>query len=203
MLTNLTDLVTSLTTQQAMILRQTQPVCAAILPPAPLPPIAADPIPLPPIAAPSIQSSGSSRPPGHPIPPQEVPQNPFPPCLLPQPTFFPPSFPPFLTGRNPLFAGAQALLYKPDPFFSSLDSNASFFDAIRQAPVPEDFRPPRLEAYRGVTDLRENIQGFEAAIRYRQLDEATKCHLLASTLKGAAFSWFVKLPRVTSVPTST
>ncbi|PKA54382.1 hypothetical protein AXF42_Ash000215 [Apostasia shenzhenica] len=62
-------------------------------------------------------------------------------------------------------------------------------------PVPEDFRPPRLEAYKGTTDPREHIQGFEAAVRYRQPDEATKCHLLANTLKGATFSWFIKLPR--------
>ncbi|PKA58155.1 hypothetical protein AXF42_Ash012878 [Apostasia shenzhenica] len=60
MLANLTDLVTSLTTQQAMILRQTQPVCATLLPPPPLPPataasdplsqVAAAPVPFPPVA---------------------------------------------------------------------------------------------------------------------------------------------------------
>ncbi|PKA46908.1 hypothetical protein AXF42_Ash021472 [Apostasia shenzhenica] len=74
-----------------------------------------------------------------------------------------------------------------------MDGNAPFSDAIWLAPIPEDFRPPRLEAYRGATDPREHVQGFEATIR--QSDEATKCHLLANTLKGAAFSWFVKLPR--------
>ncbi|PKA55141.1 hypothetical protein AXF42_Ash003778 [Apostasia shenzhenica] len=76
-----------------------------------------------------------------------------------------------------------------------MDGNAPFSDAIRLAPVPEDFRPPRLEVYRGVTDPREHVQGFEAAVRYRQPDEATRCYLLANTLKGAAFSWFIKLPR--------
>ncbi|PKA54969.1 hypothetical protein AXF42_Ash003605 [Apostasia shenzhenica] len=47
---HLTDLVTGLTAQQAVILRQTQSVCATILPPAPLPPIAAVHDPLPPVA---------------------------------------------------------------------------------------------------------------------------------------------------------
>ncbi|PKA57532.1 hypothetical protein AXF42_Ash020076 [Apostasia shenzhenica] len=61
MLANLTDLVTGLTTQHRVILRQTQPVCAVVLPPAPplpvaaardpLSPVAAAPAPLPPIAA--------------------------------------------------------------------------------------------------------------------------------------------------------
>ncbi|PKA67280.1 hypothetical protein AXF42_Ash004773 [Apostasia shenzhenica] len=57
MLANFTDLVTGLTSQQVVILRQIQPVCA-ILPlssvvaaPAPLPPVAAVPAPLPPVAA--------------------------------------------------------------------------------------------------------------------------------------------------------
>ncbi|PKA59965.1 hypothetical protein AXF42_Ash009649 [Apostasia shenzhenica] len=76
-----------------------------------------------------------------------------------------------------------------------MDGNAPFSDAIHLAPIPEDFRPPSLEVYKGVTDPRGHVQGFEAAVRYRQLDEATRCHLLANTLKGAAFSWFIKLPR--------
>ncbi|PKA62796.1 hypothetical protein AXF42_Ash020068 [Apostasia shenzhenica] len=76
-----------------------------------------------------------------------------------------------------------------------MDGNAPFSDAIRLAPIPEDFRPPRLEVYKGVIDPREHVQGFEAAVRYRQPDKATRCHLLANTLKGAAFSWFIKLPR--------
>ncbi|PKA55774.1 hypothetical protein AXF42_Ash012066 [Apostasia shenzhenica] len=231
MLANLTDMVTSLTAQQAVILRQTQPVCAVLpLPPVaaapiPLPPVAAVPIPLPPVAAvhvppppvaaapappppaarilapaplvapPSIQSSGSSRPPRRPFRFQEVNQNPLPPCPLPQPAFLPPAFPPFLAGRDPLFPGIQAPHHGPDTFFGPMDGNAPFSDAIRLAPIPENFRPPRLEAYKGVTDPREHVQGFEAAVRYRQPDEATRCHLLANTLKGAAFSWFIKLPR--------
>ncbi|PKA63599.1 hypothetical protein AXF42_Ash005494 [Apostasia shenzhenica] len=169
MLANLTDLVTGLTTQQVVILMQTQPVCVAILQPAPLPPIAATlkpPSPAavvsgspPPVAAPSAQSSSSSQPPRHPLPPQKVHQNqnPFLLCPLPQPAFFPPAFPPFLAGWNPLFPGAQALQYVPDPFFFLLDSDAPFFDAIRQAPVAEYFRPPRLGAYRGTIDSREHI----------------------------------------------
>ncbi|PKA62944.1 hypothetical protein AXF42_Ash007740 [Apostasia shenzhenica] len=231
MLADLTDMVIGLTAQQAVILRQTQPVCAVLLlPPAavapvPLPPVAAVPVPPPPVVAvpqlispvaaasappppaagilapaplvapPSIQSSGSSRPPRRPFRFQEVHQNPLPPCPLPQPAFLPPAFPLFLVGRDPLFPGAQAPHHGPDPFFGPMDGNAPFSDAIRLAPVPEDFRPPRLEVYKGVTDPREHVQGFEAAVRYRQPDEATKCHLLANTLKGAAFNWFVKLPR--------
>ncbi|PKA57087.1 hypothetical protein AXF42_Ash002391 [Apostasia shenzhenica] len=231
MLANLTDMVTGLTAQQAVILRQTQPVCAVLpLPPVaavpvPLPPVAAVPVPPPPVAAVlklilpvamalappplvagilalaplvaplSIQSSGSSRPPGRPVRFQEVHQNHLPPCPLRQPVFLPPAFPPFLAGRDPLFPGAQAPPHGPDPFFGPMDGNAHFSDAIRLAPVPEDFRPPRLEVYKGATDPREHVQGFEAAVRYRQPDEATRCHLLANTLKGAAFSWFIKLPR--------
>ncbi|PKA46319.1 hypothetical protein AXF42_Ash021631 [Apostasia shenzhenica] len=231
MLANLTDLITGLTAQQAVILRETQPVCAVLpLPPvaaasaprppaaaalAPLPPIAEAPELLPPVAAapvpplpadeapapallvaaPSIQTSGSSQPPKRPFRLQEVHQNPLPPCPLPQPTFLPPAFPPFLARRDPLFPGVQASHHGPDPFFGPIDGNAPFADAIRLAPIPEDFRPPRLEAYRGATDPREHVQGFEAAVRYRQPDKATKCHLLANTLKGEAFSWFIKLPR--------
>ncbi|PKA54019.1 hypothetical protein AXF42_Ash016184 [Apostasia shenzhenica] len=47
MLANLTDMVTGLTAQQAVILRQAQLVCAVL----PLPPVAAVPVPLPPAAA--------------------------------------------------------------------------------------------------------------------------------------------------------
>ncbi|PKA58148.1 hypothetical protein AXF42_Ash012871 [Apostasia shenzhenica] len=234
MLANLTGMVTGLTAQQAVILRQTQPICAVLfLPPVvavpvPRPPVPAVPAPPPPVAAIpkvipppaaapapllpipavvevlapapqaaplSVQSSGSSRPPIRPFRFQEVHQNPLPPCPLPQPAFLPPAFPPFLAGRDPLFPGAQAHHHGPDPFFGPMDGNAPFSDAIRLAPIPEDFRPPRLEVYKGVTDPREHVQGFEAAVRYRQPDEATRCHLLANTLKGAAFSWFIKLPR--------
>ncbi|PKA56309.1 hypothetical protein AXF42_Ash011239 [Apostasia shenzhenica] len=230
MLVNLTDLVTCLTSQQTVILKQTQPVCAVLpLPlvaaiPVPLPPAAAAPAPplpvaaapelllpvaaipapappasvpapAPPVAVPSVQSSGYSRPPRHPFRLQEARQNSLPPCPLPQPVFLPPAFPPFLAGRDPLFPGVQVPLHGPDPFFGPMDGNALFSDAIRLAPILEDFRPPRLEVYRGVTDPREHVQGFEAAVRYYQPDEATRCHLLANTLKGVAFSWFIKLPR--------
>ncbi|PKA59788.1 hypothetical protein AXF42_Ash011912 [Apostasia shenzhenica] len=229
MLANLTDLVTGLTAQQVVILRQTQPVCAilphppvlavptlppvaaapappppvAVAPelfpvatvPAPPPPIAEALAPAPPAAAPSVQTSSSSRTPRRHLRLQEARQNSLPPCPLPQPAFLPPAFPPFLAGRDPHFPGVQTLHHGPDPFFGSMDDNAPFSDVIRVAPVPEDFRAPRLEVYRGVTDPREHVQEFEAAIRYRQPDEATRCHLLANTLKGAAFSWFIKLPK--------
>ncbi|PKA62586.1 hypothetical protein AXF42_Ash012172 [Apostasia shenzhenica] len=188
MLANLTDLVTGFTAQQVVILMQTQPVCAVVLPlvaaaPAltappvatalapPLSLVAAAP-PFPPAAAPSIQSSGSSQPPRRPLP-QEVHQNPLPPRPLPLPAFLPPAFPPFLVGRDPLFPGVRAPHHGPDPFFGLMDDNAPFADTIRLAPVPEDFRPPRLEAYKGAIDPREHIQGFEAAVRYRQPDEAS------------------------------
>ncbi|PKA48261.1 hypothetical protein AXF42_Ash021791 [Apostasia shenzhenica] len=226
MLTNLTNLVTGLIAQQAVILRQTQPVCAVLpLPPIaavpaplpwvvaapaplpsvvaarePLPQVAAAPVPPPPVTeAPalalpattlSIQTPGSSQPPRRPFRLQEVHQNPLSPCPLPQSAFLPPTFPPFLARRDPLFPSIQAPHHGPDPFFGPMDGNAPFADAIELAPIPEDFRPPRLEAYRGATD-----PCGEAAVRYRQPDEATKCHLLANTLKGAAFSWFIKLPR--------
>ncbi|PKA52051.1 hypothetical protein AXF42_Ash013988 [Apostasia shenzhenica] len=136
---NLTDLVTSLTAQQAVILMQTQLVCAAMLPPpldmeapATLPPVAEAPIPppqvaealapLPSVAAPSAQSSASSQLPRRLFPPREVHQN-YPP-LHPLPAFLPHTCPPFLARRDPLFPGVQAPRYGPDPFFSPMDSNA-------------------------------------------------------------------------------
>ncbi|PKA53801.1 hypothetical protein AXF42_Ash011280 [Apostasia shenzhenica] len=57
MLANLTDLVTGLTAQQAVILRQTQPVCVVL----PLPPVAAAPAPLPSVAA-TLELLSSRRP---------------------------------------------------------------------------------------------------------------------------------------------
>ncbi|PKA50456.1 hypothetical protein AXF42_Ash020776 [Apostasia shenzhenica] len=107
-------MVTGLTAQQVVILRQTHPVCAVLPPPpvavapellpsvaaipVPLPPATGVPAPAPPVAAPSIQSSSSSRPPRHPFRLQEARQNSLPPCPLPQPAFLPPAFPPFLAG---------------------------------------------------------------------------------------------------------
>ncbi|PKA62168.1 hypothetical protein AXF42_Ash015052 [Apostasia shenzhenica] len=184
MLANLTDLVTDLTAQQAVILRQTQQVCTAVLPPLPvaaarelLLPVAASPAPplpvavapvlpphvvevpapLPPITVHSVQSSGSSQL-LRCLPAQGAHQNHFLSRPLPQPAFLPPTFPPFLAGRDHLFPGAQAPHYGPDPFFGPMDSNAPFADAIRLALIPEDFRPPRLKAYKGATDPCEHIQ---------------------------------------------
>ncbi|PKA58080.1 hypothetical protein AXF42_Ash019306 [Apostasia shenzhenica] len=103
-------------------------------------------------------------------------------------------FPSFSRQKGLHFPDAQAPHHGPDPFFGSMDGNTPFFDAIRLAPIPEDFRPPRLEVYRGATDPREHVQGFEAAVRYRQPDEAIDA-TLANTLKRAAFTWFIKLPK--------
>ncbi|PKA57333.1 hypothetical protein AXF42_Ash002638 [Apostasia shenzhenica] len=204
MLANLTNLVISLTVQQALILKQTQPACAAVLsfPPteavlAPLRLVSVDSAPFPPIAA--------------------VPR------LSPPVAATPALFQPFATGAPPrlreqrgapltsrapsaLASGSSHPLsqdfphqgtpqYGSEAFFGSLDFDVAFSDAIRQASVPEDFKLPRLEVYKGTTDPCEHIQGFEAALRYRQRDEATKCHLLATMLKRAAFTWFIKLPK--------
>ncbi|PKA53759.1 hypothetical protein AXF42_Ash020680 [Apostasia shenzhenica] len=224
MLANLTDMVTGLTAQQAVILRQTQPVCAVL----PLPPVAAVPpppvaaVPLPPVvAAPALPTEAVPAP----LPPVAVASAPFPsiaavprlsPPIAATPTLFPPGAPLHLREQlgaplAPRASSAQAsgsshppsqdFLHQGTPqygskaFFGYFGFDAAFSDAIRQAPVPEDFKPPRLEVYKGTTDPREHIQGFEAALRYRQRDEATKCHLLAATLKGAAFTWFIKLSK--------
>ncbi|PKA55635.1 hypothetical protein AXF42_Ash006837 [Apostasia shenzhenica] len=102
-----------------------------------------------------------------------------------------PLAPPILLVRIFLTRAPQ---YEPEAFFGPFNFDTAFCDAIRQASAPEDFRPPCLEVYKGTIDPRKHIQGFEAALRYRQRDEATKCHLLATTLKGATFTWFIKFP---------
>ncbi|PKA59431.1 hypothetical protein AXF42_Ash019585 [Apostasia shenzhenica] len=224
MLANLTDMVTGLTAQQAVILRQTQPVCAVLsLPPVaavPPPPVAAVPLP-PVVAAPALPTEAVPVP----LPPVAAASAPFPsiarfsrlsPPVAATPTLFPPGAPLHLREQlgaplAPRAPTAQASgsshppnqdflhqgtpQYGPEAFFGYFDFDAAFSDAIRQASVPEDFKPPRLEVYKGTTDPREHIQGFEAALRYHQRDEAMKCHLLAATLKGAAFTWFIKISK--------
>ncbi|PKA56454.1 hypothetical protein AXF42_Ash014958 [Apostasia shenzhenica] len=203
MLANLTDLVIDIATRQAVVLQQTRAANASANAAFPL--ISAVPAPLPPVTAASAL-----------FPPIVAARHLSPPVVVTPALFllFAASTSPRfqrgapLTSRTPSAqaSGSSHLpcqdfphqgppQYGPEAFFGPFDFDAAFSDAIRQAPVPEEFKLSRLEVYKGTTDSRKHIQGFETALRYRQKDETMKCHLLATTLKGAAFTWFIKLPK--------
>ncbi|PKA62618.1 hypothetical protein AXF42_Ash012205 [Apostasia shenzhenica] len=126
MLANLTDMVTGLTAQQAVILRQTQPVCAVL----PLPQMAAVPIPCPPVLAV----------PAPPLPVAAIPEVILPPVAAPAP---PPPIP----------AVAEAPVPLPQAAPLSIRSSGSSRPPIRPFRFQEVYKVISITLIKGIPEV--------------------------------------------------
>ncbi|KAK1363262.1 hypothetical protein POM88_038823 [Heracleum sosnowskyi] len=68
-----------------------------------------------------------------------------------------------------------------------------FSAAVREAPLPPAFRGTGDLRFNGSTDPTEYIGRFNTEMELYQVEDLTKCRLLASTLRGNAHQWFQKL----------
>ncbi|PKA54975.1 hypothetical protein AXF42_Ash003611 [Apostasia shenzhenica] len=153
MLANLTDLITDLTTRQAMVLQQTW--AANTSTDVAFPPISAVPAPLPPVAAASASFSLIA------VAPRlflavEATRALFPPIAIDSPPHLREQMGAPLTSKTPStqafgsshppsqdFSHREAPQYGSEAFFGPLNFDAAFCDAIHQASAPEDFKLPR------------------------------------------------------------
>ena len=83
-----------------------------------------------------------------------------------------------LEGGNNVIAGAA-----PSPFSQ----------AVRRSPLPPSFRGVGDLRFTGITDPAEYLGRFNTEMELYQVEDLTKCRLLASTLRGNAHQWFQKL----------
>ncbi|CAL9018681.1 unnamed protein product, partial [Prunus brigantina] len=56
-----------------------------------------------------------------------------------------------------------------------------------------DTKAPKIALYEGLTDPYDHLDNFRYAMEGRGANEATKCRLFPTTLKGAALNWFKRL----------
>ncbi|KAK1356083.1 hypothetical protein POM88_049339 [Heracleum sosnowskyi] len=127
---------------------------------------------------------------GEPLPPQEFPypqraptpqqqQNPYP--IMPNPYQQEPTPQSNLEARAQVVPGLEDAA--PSPFSA----------AVREAPLPLAFRGTGDLRFNGSTDPAEYIGRFNIEMELYQVEDLTKCRLLASTLRGNAHQWFQKL----------
>ncbi|XP_021827212.1 uncharacterized protein LOC110767855 [Prunus avium] len=68
-----------------------------------------------------------------------------------------------------------------------------YTQALLDAKVTGDSKPPKIALYEGMSDPYDHLDNFRYAMEGRGANEATKCRLFPTTLKGSATSWFKRL----------
>lgn len=65
---------------------------------------------------------------------------------------------------------------------------------IRADQLPEKLKVPTFEKYEGKIDPTEHLSYFNSVVGLYNYDGPTRCKLFPSSFKGAARSWFTRLP---------
>ena len=73
------------------------------------------------------------------------------------------------------------------------DPNSPFSSAILDAPLPLNYKPPKISRYDGTTAPKAHISCFMTAMRFTGYDEAAYCQAFPMTLEGPAQTWFTGL----------
>ena len=66
--------------------------------------------------------------------------------------------------------------------------------AILECPLPSKFRLPQLEPFNELKDLLDHLNTFKMTLSLQQPLDKILCCSFPTTLKGAAWEWFTKLP---------
>ncbi|XP_068461731.1 uncharacterized protein [Phaseolus vulgaris] len=69
-----------------------------------------------------------------------------------------------------------------------------FYDVIVDTPLPDNWKNLTIDKYDGSTDPDEHIAIYTTQISLYTWNDAVMCRVFPTTLKGAALSWFTRLP---------
>ena len=86
-----------------------------------------------------------------------------------------------LLGDSEVFAGASSRKHP-------------FYDVIVDTPLPDNWRNLTIDKYDGSTDPDEHVAVYTTQISLYTWNDAIMCRVFPTTLKGAALSWFTRLP---------
>ena len=73
-------------------------------------------------------------------------------------------------------------------------TDSPFTVAVQECFVPSKFRLPQLEPFDGLKDPLDHLNTFKKTLGLQQPLDEILCHSFPTTLKGAAWEWFNKLP---------
>ncbi|KAL2466615.1 Retrotrans gag domain-containing protein [Abeliophyllum distichum] len=73
------------------------------------------------------------------------------------------------------------------------DENLPFSDGIRNAPIPHEFRVPKITPYTGKGDPLDHVNTYKTKISLRGATPALKCRAFHLTLSRGAKRWYNKL----------
>ncbi|CAL9016086.1 unnamed protein product [Prunus brigantina] len=79
------------------------------------------------------------------------------------------------------------------PPFSEDEIPLPYTKELLSSVVIGDTKAPKIALYEGLTDPYDHLDNFRYAMEGRGANEATKCRLFPTTLKGAALNWFKRL----------
>jgi hypothetical protein len=91
---------------------------------------------------------------------------------------------------------AKAGIMEPTPKSSRTfgrDPNSPFQQVILDAPLPPNYKAPKISRYNGTTAPRAHVSCFMTAMRFTGYDEAAYCQAFPMTLEGPAQTWFTGL----------
>ncbi|KAL2517292.1 Uncharacterized protein Adt_13539 [Abeliophyllum distichum] len=82
------------------------------------------------------------------------------------------------------------------------DENFPFSEGIRSAPIPHEFRVPKITPYTGKGDPLDHVNTYKTEMSLRGATPALKCRAFHLTLSGGAKRWYNKLAarNITSWP---
>ncbi|KAL2460597.1 Uncharacterized protein Adt_44017 [Abeliophyllum distichum] len=73
------------------------------------------------------------------------------------------------------------------------DENLPFSEGIRNAPIPHEFRVPKITPYTGKGDPLDHVNTYKTEMSLRGATPALKCRAFHLTLSGGAKRWYNKL----------
>ncbi|KAL2539541.1 Ribonuclease H [Abeliophyllum distichum] len=140
--------------------------------------------------------------------PYQPPQDPY--CQPPQDPYYQPPQDPYYqppqgSYRQPRhLEGQQAQNPFPPPVLECPkqtrsyevdddDENLPFSEGIRSAPIPHEFRVPKITPYTGKGDPLDHVNTYKTEMTLRGATPALKCRAFHLTLSGGAKRWYNKL----------
>ncbi|CAL9025319.1 unnamed protein product [Prunus brigantina] len=81
------------------------------------------------------------------------------------------------------------------PEFTEEEIPLPYTQDLLQARVVGDSKAPKIPLYDGMTEPYDHLDNFSYAMKGRGANEATKCRMFPTTLKGPTTSWFKRLAR--------